>query len=223
MAAFTMTVSKLIALGVIAILASSAIAIGASMMLIVGPQGPKGETGDTGPQGPKGDTGDTGPQGPAGDTGATGAQGLPGPQGPYLPDYDSGWIDITDKAGQYINLNHNLSFDDVLVDITGQTESGGSVHQRYLGLTGYLPGWSQTYGGTNYDQERSIVQTSDGGYALTGYTDSFGAGSDDVYLVKTDVELGLSRTDQTANTLTLYRGATDPYWNYVRVRIWKID
>lgn len=32
----------------------------------VGPQGPKGDTGETGPQGPKGDTGETGPQGPAG-------------------------------------------------------------------------------------------------------------------------------------------------------------
>ena len=30
----------------------------------VGPQGPKGDTGETGPQGPKGDTGETGPGGP---------------------------------------------------------------------------------------------------------------------------------------------------------------
>ena len=48
---------------------------------LVGPQGPKGDTGDTGPQGPKGDTGDTGPQGPKGDTGDTGPQGPAGPQG----------------------------------------------------------------------------------------------------------------------------------------------
>ena len=33
---------------------------------LTGPQGPKGDTGDTGPQGAKGDTGDTGPQGPSG-------------------------------------------------------------------------------------------------------------------------------------------------------------
>ena len=38
----------------------------------VGPQGPKGDTGETGPQGPKGDTGETGPQGPKGDTGPAG-------------------------------------------------------------------------------------------------------------------------------------------------------
>ena len=46
-----------------------------------GPQGPKGDTGDTGPKGPKGDTGDTGPQGPKGDTGATGETGPQGPAG----------------------------------------------------------------------------------------------------------------------------------------------
>jgi len=95
-----MTVGKLIALGVIAILASSAIAVGASTMLAVGPEGPEGpqgETGATGPQGPKGDTGDTGPagatgttgpagpkgdKGDTGDTGPAGATGATGPQGP---------------------------------------------------------------------------------------------------------------------------------------------
>ena len=40
--------------------------------LVVGPQGPKGDTGATGPQGPKGDTGATGPKGA---TGAAGADG----------------------------------------------------------------------------------------------------------------------------------------------------
>jgi hypothetical protein len=46
---------------------------------VAGPQGPKGDKGDTGPQGPKGDTGDAGPQGPKGDTGDTGPQGPAGP------------------------------------------------------------------------------------------------------------------------------------------------
>lgn len=50
-----------------------------------GPQGPKGDKGDTGAQGAKGDTGATGPPGLKGDTGATGAAGAPGAQGPAGP------------------------------------------------------------------------------------------------------------------------------------------
>jgi hypothetical protein len=46
--------------------------------------------------------------------------------------------------------------------------------------------WSQTYGGVAQDGAYSVIQTSDGGYALAGFTDSFGAGSFDFWLVKTD-------------------------------------
>jgi len=46
--------------------------------------------------------------------------------------------------------------------------------------------WSQTYGGASSDSAEAMVQTSDGGYALAGYTTSFGAGRYDFWLVKTD-------------------------------------
>jgi hypothetical protein len=98
------------------------------------------------------------------------------------------------------------------------------VHQRYFGLTFVSnPGWNQTYGGADYDYGQSIVQTTDGGYAITDYTNS--AGNYDAYLIKTGVEgeFGLARVGSTSNTLTLYRGLNDIYWNYIRVRIWKID
>lgn len=52
---------------------------------VMGPQGPKGDTGATGPQGPKGATGATGPQGPKGDTGPQGPQGIQGETGPQGP------------------------------------------------------------------------------------------------------------------------------------------
>jgi hypothetical protein len=87
----TLSMGKIVALIVIAILASSAISIGASTLLAVGPRGPQGEQGAQGPQGLKGDTGDTGPQGPIGatgpqgekgDKGDTGETGATGPEGP---------------------------------------------------------------------------------------------------------------------------------------------
>jgi hypothetical protein len=46
--------------------------------------------------------------------------------------------------------------------------------------------WNQTYGGEEIDEAYSLVETSDGGYALAGYTSSYGAGVADVWLVKTD-------------------------------------
>ena len=46
--------------------------------------------------------------------------------------------------------------------------------------------WSKTYGGINQDTANSLVQTDDGGYAMAGNTESFGAGANDAFLVKTD-------------------------------------
>jgi hypothetical protein len=44
--------------------------------------------------------------------------------------------------------------------------------------------WNKTYGGPHYDTAGSVVQTVDGGYALAGQTESFGAGNSDFWLVK---------------------------------------
>jgi Secretion system C-terminal sorting domain len=46
--------------------------------------------------------------------------------------------------------------------------------------------WTRTYGGPNQDYAFGIQLTYDNGYIITGLTSSYGAGGDDVYLVKTD-------------------------------------
>jgi hypothetical protein len=103
--------------------------------------------------------------------------------------YDSGWINITDMAGQYITVTHGLNVTDwndesIDVGIIGKTSPDGEL-LRYLGLTD-APGWNKTYGGTNDDEAWDLVETSDGGYAIAGYTYSYGAGARDFWLVKTD-------------------------------------
>jgi Secretion system C-terminal sorting domain/Domain of unknown function (DUF5122) beta-propeller len=64
----------------------------------------------------------------------------------------------------------------------------GSDYDMYilkLNSSGNLQ-WSKTVGGLNDDQAYSIIQTIDGGYAVAGWTTSFGAGDWDMYIVKLD-------------------------------------
>jgi len=73
--------------------------------------------------------------------------------------------------------------------IAGITESFGAgkkdVYVVKLDANGNLQ-WTKTIGGETFDSGSSIIQTSDGGYAIAGITYSFGAGEADVYVVKLD-------------------------------------
>jgi len=81
--------------------------------------------------------------------------------------------------------------------IAGSTGSFGAgwydVYAVKLDANGNLQ-WTKTIGGKKEDGGFSLIQTSDGGYAIAGYTFSFGAGEADVYVVKLDANGNLQWT-----------------------------
>jgi len=46
--------------------------------------------------------------------------------------------------------------------------------------------WTRTYGGARDEMARALQKTADGGYVVVAWTSSYGAGSNDVWLIKTD-------------------------------------
>jgi predicted secreted protein len=86
--------------------------------------------------------------------------------------------------------------------VTGSTRSYGIGEERLWLLKTDSNGskdWDHTFGGfvsSSGDGGWAIDQTDDGGYIVTGYTKSYGAGGKDLWLVKTD-SVGIKQWDKT--------------------------
>ena len=73
--------------------------------------------------------------------------------------------------------------------LAGLTESFGAGSYDFWLIKTNPDGdslWSRTFGGRENDVCRSIIQTADGGFVLAGLSESFGAGSYDIWLIKTN-------------------------------------
>ena len=86
-------------------------------------------------------------------------------------------------------VNSIIQISDGSYIMAGRTSSFGAGNSDFyvvkLDVSGSLQ-WSKAIGGTNNEFAYSIIQATDGGYAVAGYTQSFGAGNTDFYIVKLD-------------------------------------
>ena len=94
---------------------------------------------------------------------------------PYASGEDEGKSVLQTSDGGYIILANTECYGSgsrdiwlIRTDITGDTI------------------WTKTYGGAGYDCSNSFQATSDSGFIITGSTDSYGAGAEDVWLIKTN-------------------------------------
>jgi len=108
----------------------------------------------------------------------------------------------TDANGNIIWAKTYEGTDYEYVNSVQQTSDGGYIVAGLTGSFGAGEGdifliktdangniiWAKTYGGPDDDSAYSVQQTSDGGYIVAGWTNSFGAGEREIFLIKTDAK-----------------------------------
>ena len=90
--------------------------------------------------------------------------------------YDGAYAIQQTTDGEYIVAGYTASFGNGY---------NNDVYVLKLTSDGSLA-WQKTFGGSNDDEAYSVEITTDGGYIVAGYTKSFGAGYEDVYILKLD-------------------------------------
>lgn len=91
------------------------------------------------------------------------------------PDRDWGREIVQTTDGGYFFCGHTLSFGAGNYDFWMMRLSADGSRV-----------WERTLGGAGHDIACSVIQTSDGGYAVAGYSSSAGAGKSDILVVKLD-------------------------------------
>ena len=87
------------------------------------------------------------------------------------------------------NLLASISYANNQILLTGQKSTRfngkGDAWLISLGLNGKKK-WEESYGGRGADGGNYAIKVSDGGYMMVGYTDAYGNGKNDIWLIKTD-------------------------------------
>jgi hypothetical protein len=92
--------------------------------------------------------------------------------------------------------NSTLNTYTVYPEITMPAATFSQAAYRWYNAEQTSSTFAKAWGGTGADTGSSVIQTSDGGYAVTGTTSSFGAGAGDMFIAKYD-STGALIWDQT--------------------------
>ena len=96
------------------------------------------------------------------------------------------WTKTFGESGRDRGFNVEETSDGNLI-ITGYTDSfGNGSHDMILSKVDVTGSelWTKTLGGSSFDFGYDVKETNDGGYVVTGYTESYGAGQSDVLISK---------------------------------------
>jgi hypothetical protein len=128
---------------------------------------------------------------------------------------DTLWTKTFDR-GEYVYGTSVQQTTDGGYIITGHTSTFGSVTADVLLIKTNSSGdtlWTKIFGGSDNDEGNSVQKTTDGGFIITGWTSSFGAGSKDVWLIKTtpDVSDLEPNTDLLPLDFSLHQNYPNPF------------
>ena len=143
------------------------------------------------------------------------------------------------ESGISCKVNSIENIGNVGFILTGMRRSPNEINEDLVVIKIDTNGeliWERTYGGNGVEAGSSIKSIDDGGFIISGYTDSFGSGNKDVYVIKVNSEgdqewyqtFGGSGTDygnsihQTLDQGYLVSGYTDSFGQYGGYDLWLI-
>jgi len=113
------------------------------------------------------------------------------------------WNRLIQESGTGCHIYSLIQISDGSFILAGEfTPTGISPYDMYivkLNSSGSIQ-WTRTVGGTGYDMANSVVQCADSGFILAGYTNSFGSGNNDMYIVKINSSGNLSWSKTVGGT-----------------------
>jgi hypothetical protein len=138
-------------------------------------------------------------------------------------DSDNFWLVKTDASGnEEWNQTYSRGIAERITSLVvtsdgGYALAGYSYHSGRRPLTPYhfwlvktdefgYAKWNQSYGQSQYDYAYTLVETSDGGYAIAGETSSLDDSGQDFWLIKTN-KFGKMEWNQTYGRSGVYDGA----------------